>query len=72
MSTGDKHPLAHRHVLEIVKLEKDSEILHDIRIFGDLLGVLFTAVEGDISNLVIWNWKTGCIKKVIPPLSTES
>ncbi|KAK0468460.1 uncharacterized protein EV420DRAFT_1504583 [Desarmillaria tabescens] len=60
--SGDKHPLAHRHVLEDVKLE-NSEMIYDIRIFGDLLGVLFTAIQGDISILVIWNWKTGRIKK---------
>ncbi|KAK0491131.1 hypothetical protein IW261DRAFT_1435917 [Armillaria novae-zelandiae] len=61
--SGDKQPLAQRHVLEGVKLENDSEMLYDIRIFGNLLGVLFTAIESDISILVIWNWKTGRIKK---------
>lgn len=70
--SGDKHPLAHRHVLEGVTLEYESEMLYDIRIYGDLLGVLFTAIESDISILVIWNWKTSRIKKVLLLLSFQS
>ncbi|KAL0950163.1 hypothetical protein HGRIS_010157 [Hohenbuehelia grisea] len=72
MSAGRPHPLA-AHPATL--LHEQPEIYHDtpymIQIYGAYLGILFLhtnhgeAEEEPLCELIVWNWKTGCIQMAL-------
>lgn len=61
MSTGQVHPVARAHVVEVKSLyDVDDEAGYSIQISGDYLGCLIIDTPW-VVILAIHNWKTGMV-----------